>query len=73
MLLIVNKFFVGVLNFCEVYKCVMIVCLEKLCLEIIFGGKFFCGFNNMVILCYKKYIVWYIGMIIFVVSGLLVM
>lgn len=68
-----NKFFAGVSNFREAYKCVMTACSEKLRSETIFGGKFLRGFNNMAILCHKKYIARYIGTTIFAVSGSLVM
>lgn len=35
-----NKFFAGVSNFREAYKCVMTACSEKLRSETIFGGNF---------------------------------
>ena len=55
-----NKFFAGVSNFREAYKCVMTAFSEKLRSETIFEGKFLRGFDNMAILCHKKYIARYI-------------
>lgn len=68
-----NKFFAGVSNFLEAYKCVMTANSEKIRSEIIFRGKFPSGFDKAAILCHKKYIARYIGTTIFAVSGLLVM